>query len=157
MVDILEFKGFEVFRFTKGKEALDLVDNQPVDVALIDLRLEDISGLDLLEEIKQRSPNTECILLTGYASQNSAIDAIRYGAFGYFQKPFDVDQVILSIQQAGQKCQAAEALAASERRLRALIENGRDNIILLTSEGKIFWGSPSLSTVWGYQEKDLWT
>lgn len=156
MVDILEFKGFEVFRFTKGKEALDLVDNQPVDVALIDLRLEDISGLDLLEEIKRRSPNTECILLTGYASQNSAIDAIRYGAFGYFQKPFDVDQVILSIQQAGQKCQAAEALAASERRLRALIENGRDNIILLTSEGKIFWGSPSLSTVWGYQEKDLY-
>jgi len=156
MFDILEFKGFKVFRFTKGKEALELVDHQPIDVALIDLRLEDISGLALLEEIKRRSPNTECILLTGYASQNSAIDALRYGAFGYFQKPFDIDQVILSIQQAGQKCQAAEALAASEQRLRALIENGRDNIILLTSEGKVFWGSPSISTVWGYQEEEFY-
>ena len=156
MVDILEFKGFEVFRFTKGKEALNLIDKQSVDVALIDLRLEDISGLDLIVEIKKRSPNTECILLTGYASQNSAIEAIRYGAFGYFQKPFDIDQVILAIQQAGQKCQAAEALATSERRLRALIENGRDNIILLTREGKVFWCSPSLSTVWGYPEKDLY-
>ncbi len=156
MFDILEFKGFEVFRFTKGKEALSLIDNQAVDVALIDLRLEDISGLDLIVEIKQRSPNTECILLTGYASQNSAIDAIRYGAFGYFQKPFDIDQVILSIQQAGQKCQAAEALAASERRLRALIENGRDNIILLTREGKVFWCSPSLSIVWGYPEEEIY-
>lgn len=155
MFDILEFKGFEVFRFTKGKEALESINKQPVDVALIDLRLEDISGLDLLEEIKRRSPNTECILLTGYASQNSAIDAIRYGAFGYFQKPFDIDQVILSIQQAGQKCQAAEALAASEQRLRALIENGRDNIILLSIDGKVFWGSPSLSTVWGYQEQEI--
>lgn len=150
LYDILVFKGYTVLRSTKGKHALDLVKNEPVEVALIDLRLEDMTGLELLQQLKQEYPTTECILLTGYASQRSAIDAIHYGAFGYFQKPFDMDQVILSIEQAGQKSKAAAALAASERRFRKLIENGRDNIILLNEDGKPADASPALGPMWDY-------
>ena len=150
LYDILVFKGYTVLRSTKGNHALELVKNEPVEVALIDLRLEDMTGLDLLQQLKKSFPTTECILLTGYASQRSAIDAIHYGAFGYFQKPFDMDQVILSIEQAGQKSKSATALAASERRFRKLIENGRDNIILLNEDGKPTDTSPALGPMWDY-------
>ncbi len=155
LTDILTFKGFETLRAPTGKKALATIADQTVEVALIDLRLEDTSGLDLIREVRVRSPYTECILLTGYASQDSAIEAIRYGAFGYFQKPFDIDQVILSIQQAVQKSQAAKSLALNERRLRALLENGRDNIVLFSAEGNLLWESSSVSLNWGLEFKSL--
>lgn len=148
--DILVFKGYSVLGVNKAKEVLDLLVHHEIEVALVDLRLQDTSGLELIQIIKKQFPYTECILLTGYASQSSAIEAIRSGAYGYFQKPFDIDQVVLSIQQASQKYRSAVALAASEKRLRALIENGRDNIVLLSAEGKSLWRSPSIQSYWGY-------
>ena len=153
--DILEFKGYSVLGVNKCKDALELLSDREIEVALVDLRLQDMSGLELIQEIKQHFPYTECILLTGYASQSSAIEAIRSGAYGYFQKPFDIDQVVLSIQQASQKYRSAVALAASERRLRALIENGRDNIVVLSSEGKSIWKSPSIQSYWGFPSEDI--
>jgi PAS domain S-box-containing protein len=153
--DILNFKGFETLRAPTGEKALEIIANQSVDVALIDLRLEDTSGLELIHEVKLQSSFTECILLTGYASQESAVEAIRFGAFGYFQKPLDIDQVILSIQQAVQKSQTAKSLAFNERRLRALLENGRDNIVLFSAEGNLIWASASVSVNWAYDVENL--
>ena len=74
-----------------------------------------MSGLKILSAIKARSPETECILLTGHASQNTAIEAIQMGVYGYFQKPFDMEQVLLSIQRALEKSAAEKALRKSER------------------------------------------
>jgi len=153
--DILTYKGFETLRAPTGGKALEIIADQAVEVALIDLRLEDTSGLELIHEVRISSPYTECILLTGYASQESAVEAIRYGAFGYFQKPFDIDQVILSIQQAVQKSQAAKSLAFNEQRLRALLENGRDNIVLFSAEGNLIWESSSVSVNWRYDFENI--
>ena len=63
---------------------------------------------------KIKFPSTQCILLTGHASQGSAIEAINAGAFSYFQKPCDIDQLVLSIRRAGEKRFAAQALRESE-------------------------------------------
>jgi PAS domain S-box-containing protein len=153
--DILTYKGFATLRAPTGGKALEIIADQIVEVALIDLRLEDTSGLELIHEVRIRSPYTECILLTGYASQESAVEAIRSGAFGYFQKPFDIDQVILSIQQAVQKSQAAKSLAFNERRLSALLENGRDNIVLFSAEGNLMWASSSVPVNWGYEVENI--
>lgn len=161
MRDILNFKGYETVQATKGREALEIITKTRVEVALVDLRLEDISGLELLREIKKTSPTIEVLLLTGHATQGSAIEAVQGGAFGYYQKPVDVDQVILAIQQAAEKNHAAEALAASERRFRALIENGRDNIVVTDRHAGVTWVSPSVIDTWGYsqsemEEMDIW-
>ncbi|MBI5945415.1 MAG: GAF domain-containing protein [Chloroflexi bacterium] len=121
--DILKAKSFEPIRAMSGGEALAKVEGQHVEVALIDLRLGDMPGMDVLRGIKARSPRTECILLTGYASQNSAIEAIQAGAFGYFQKPFDIEQVLLFIQRAVEKYSAEEILYKSEQRYRGLFED----------------------------------
>ena len=87
-------------------------------VALIDLKLEDMSGLEVMEKIKERSPDTECIVLTGYATQASAIEAVNLGAYGYVQKPYEIEQLLVTIRRAIEKREAQEAL----REYRQMIE-----------------------------------
>ena len=121
--DILSAKGFEAIAALTGASALASIKQHHIDVALIDLRLEDMSGLDVLKRIKENSPEIECIFLTGHASQSSAIEAIQMGAFGFFQKPFDVDQLLLFIQRAIEKHAAVEALRKSEERYHGFFED----------------------------------
>ena len=121
--DILRIKGFDPVPLETGEQALERVQTEEFAVALIDLRLEDMPGLDVLHGIRQRSPATECILVTGHASQATAIDAINAGAYSYVQKPFDVDQLAITIQRALEKHQAGQALKESEVRYRGLFED----------------------------------
>ncbi len=160
LCDILEYKGYKTLQANKGAQALISMDSYPADVALIDLRLEDMSGLELIRKLKEKSPFTECILLTGYATQSSAIEAVSSGVFGYFLKPFEFDQVALAIEQAAKKSKTSRALAANEQRLRRLIENGRDNIIVLDAEGLVTWANAAVESDWGYsftENSDVYT
>ncbi|MEI7987943.1 MAG: PAS domain-containing protein [Chloroflexota bacterium] len=121
--DILRVKGFEPLMATSGQKALEIVSHHEVAVALIDLKLEDMGGLEVVENIKILSPSTECILLTGNATQDSAIAAIQLGAFSYFLKPFDVEQLLLTIQRAAEKRLVVLALRENEHRLAVLMDN----------------------------------
>ena len=85
--DILGVRGYVPIAAATGKAALGRIEEEMPAVALIDLRLEDISGLEVMRGIKECSPGTECIVLTGYASQASAIEAVNLGAYSYVQKP----------------------------------------------------------------------
>ena len=118
--DILKAKGYRPIALDQGKTALDKIDVASPEVALIDLRLEDMSGLDLLKEIKKRVSKTECILLTGHATQRSAIEAVNLGAYGYMQKPYDVEQLLVMIRRAIEKRVAEAALGAYAKRLQTL-------------------------------------
>jgi DNA-binding NtrC family response regulator len=101
--DILRAKGYAPIGVATGKAALDKIQEEKPVVALIDLRLEDMSGLELMREIKECCPGTECIVLTGYASQNSAIEAVNLGAYSYVQKPYDMEQLLVTIRRAIEK------------------------------------------------------
>ena len=108
--DILRDEGYVVLAAAKGKTALDRVKEKMLAVALIDLKLPNMDGLKVMREIKKRSPGTECIMLTGYASQESAIEAVNLGAYGYMQKPYDVEQLVVTIHRAIEMRGAKEAL-----------------------------------------------
>ncbi len=120
--DILRAKEYAPIAVDRGKEALDRVQVEMPAVALIDLRLDDMSGLALLEEIRRRSPGTQCIVLTGHATQESAIEAINLGAYGYVQKPYDMDQLLVTIHRAVEKRDAEEALRENEETLQRLLD-----------------------------------
>ncbi|MGB8212421.1 MAG: PAS domain S-box protein [Anaerolineales bacterium] len=153
--DILLAKGFAPVQAATGSAALARAAEQDIDVALIDLQLEDISGLDLLRALKTNSPGSECILLTGHASQGSAIEAINAGAYAYFQKPCDVDQLVLSIQRAGEKKAAEETLQESEERFRKVFDNGPMGMALSDKSYRFVQANPSFCQMLGYSEQEL--
>jgi DNA-binding NtrC family response regulator len=85
--------GFEVIACPNGSEALRALMRRPADLAMVDLRMPDVNGLDLLRQIKTAVPSCEVILMTGYAAVDSAVEAIKLGAREYLTKPFDFDRL----------------------------------------------------------------
>jgi DNA-binding NtrC family response regulator len=103
---ILERKGHQVAVLTDEEEALAFLRSSPVDVAILDIRLKKMSGVDVLEELKKISPRTQVIMLTGYPTLETARQAQEWGAFDYCVKPIDKDELEEKV---------ANALAAGPR------------------------------------------
>ncbi len=90
---ILERKGHQVAVFTDEEEALAHVRSQQVKVAILDIRLKKMSGVDVLQELIKISPQTQVIMLTGYPTLETARQAQEWGAFDYCIKPIDKDEL----------------------------------------------------------------
>lgn len=107
---ILEQEGHTVHAATSAAEARRLIGSSPLDVALLDLRLDDADGIEILEELRERQPECMAIMLTGYASLETAIRAIRFGAYDYLMKPCDLDELKLTIARALERVVMSRAL-----------------------------------------------
>lgn len=105
---MLQGAGFETDEAESGEGALSRLGNQKYDLVITDLRMDGMSGVDLLREIKRENPALPVILITAYGSIDSAVDAMRLGAFDYLTKPFR-EQDILEKIHASQAIPAAAA------------------------------------------------
>ncbi len=106
----LKNQGYQVVEAADGKTAMRLIDQQHFDVALVDLRLTDMDGLDIVRYLRQVAPQTGVIILTAYATFDSAIEALRQGAHDYLTKPFKTDELLASVADSIAR-QSAEPLA----------------------------------------------
>ncbi len=93
-------EGFDVTTASSGEEALKLIDRFDFDVVLLDIKLPKMNGIETLERMKQKSPATEVIMITGYGDIRSAVESIKLGARDYVTKPFKLDVLIAIVRQA---------------------------------------------------------
>lgn len=103
---VLSKQGYEVAAIDNGSKALKLIKEKEYNMVLADLVLEGMNGLELLEHIKKMCPETIVIILTGYGSMKSAIEALRKGAFDYMLKTYDEDDELLFRVKRGLERQA---------------------------------------------------
>jgi DNA-binding NtrC family response regulator len=111
--------GHEVTVCPNGTTALQAIQQQTFDAAILDVRMPDVSGIDVLQRLKQVSPDTEAVMMTGYASEESAVQAMRLGACDYLRKPCklsEIEAVLLRIQD---KKRLKNKAAALETRVQA--------------------------------------
>ena len=94
LISGLSDDGFKCFAAFNANEALDIVKREKIDFSLLDIRLPDMSGIDLCLEIKSLDPSIINIIMTGFPSFKSAVDSIRGGAYDYLVKPFRIEQVL---------------------------------------------------------------
>jgi PAS domain S-box-containing protein len=153
LADVLRLKGNTVETATAGRAGLSLLAARPPDVAIVDIKLPDISGLELLSAIKASSPETEVIFVTGFASLPTAIQAINGAAFAYFTKPFEMDHLLATLSKAVEKQRLTHALRTSEARYRSLVE-GSIQGMLIHHELTIKFASPALATLLGHASAD---
>src|SRR5438067_4706255 len=116
---ILEMDGYSVSISTSGADALRKLNESEYDLVLTDLRLDDVDGLSIVSEVCRVQPDTVSIILTGYASLESAIKALREGAYDYLIKPCDVDELRAVVARGVERHQLGVQLKA---RLRDLEE-----------------------------------
>jgi signal transduction histidine kinase len=116
---ILEQEGYTVDSAGTGTAALEKLSQHEYDLVLTDLRLGDIDGLDVLAAARRSSPRTVAIVLTGYASLESAIRAMREGAYDYLVKPTDVEELKLRVRHVFDRLQLRDELARRVQQLEA--------------------------------------
>jgi signal transduction histidine kinase len=116
---ILEQEGYTVDSASSGTQAIEKLHAQQYDLVLTDLRLGDIDGLDVLAEARRSAPRTVAIVLTGYASLESAIQAMREGAYDYLVKPTDVEELKLRVRHVFERLQLTDELARRVQQLEA--------------------------------------
>ncbi len=90
---ILERKGHEVLVFTEEEDALQYARTRPVDLAILDIKLKKMSGVEVLEEMKKINPSIRAIMLTGYPTMETARESLKLGADEYCVKPIDIDEL----------------------------------------------------------------
>ena len=113
MVATILERAYEVTRASDGREALALIESQPFDVVVSDIRMPFADGFAVLEAVRRKSAQTQVVLLTGYASVPDAVVAMRKGAFDYIEKPFDPDMLTLVVSRAIERSRQGQA-AGSE-------------------------------------------
>jgi len=118
---------YEVILAASGGQALEALGSGPVDVAVLDLRMPDMSGIELLGHIREKYPEVEVIILTGYESLETARQAIRLGARDYFSKPFDLTAM-----------RAAVAAAMERRQIAAERQHGGQEVVELEKSIHIY-------------------
>jgi len=111
---ILKLDGHDVLAVTSGEAAIRLLHERQFDVVLTDLRLADIDGIEVLKEVQRTSPDTAAIMLTGYASLESAVAALRSGAYDYLMKPSDVEELRATVNRAIERRQLRQRLLELE-------------------------------------------
>ncbi len=96
---ILEKKGHKVFPFTEEEDAIEFVKSDKIDLAILDIKLKKMSGVEVLEELKKISPSIKVIMLTGYPTIETARECISLGAAEYCVKPIDKDELEEKVEE----------------------------------------------------------
>ena len=114
LATLLEREGWQVTTASTAARALALFEAEPHDVVLLDLMLPDRSGLDLLRDMRRRDPDAVVVIVTAYSSIEGAIEAMRDGAFHYIPKPFQNEEVLLTVRKGAE----TRRLTEENRRLK---------------------------------------
>jgi signal transduction histidine kinase len=141
MAAILEMDGYSVATALRGDDALSQIATEEFDLVLTDLRLDDFDGMEVLAAARRRSANTIGIVLTGYASLESAVKALREGAYDYMLKPADVEELRSTVarglerRKLGQQLRERVAdLEAANRTINELNEGLQDRVAQATAD-----------------------
>jgi len=155
---LLETEGYEVDIAENGTEGIKLGTTKDYDLAVIDLKMPDVEGIEVLKNIKQKFPNTVCFIATAYASYDTAIEATKLGAQSYIPKPFTPEELISELKNGYQKRQLLleeekwkrereERLlevAFEKTRLNTIINSITDGVLVVNKEGLAVLFNPAV-------------
>ena len=119
---VLEGESYQVATAASGSEAIDLLKQDSFDLILADLKMPGIDGLEVLRQTREIAPQAVVLIFTGYASLESAIEALREGAYDYLVKPCSTDELRLKIEKGLERVRLAEERQRAEEKLRRSYE-----------------------------------
>jgi len=150
---LLEGEGFNVDAAENGTEGINLGTANDYDLAIIDMKMPDIDGLEVLKEIKKVRPNTVCFIATAFASYDTAIEATRIGAYSYIPKPFTPEELLHQLEKGyNQRVLTLEAeklrrereerlleLASEQSRLKTIINSISGGVLVVNKTGEVVY------------------
>ncbi|HSN04765.1 MAG TPA: PAS domain S-box protein [Nitrospira sp.] len=160
--DLLQHDGFTVRTAHTGRDALREVEGGEIGAVILDLGLPDMSGLDVLREVKAIKPSLPVIVLTASTLEKHTIAALQGGAFTYIGKPYSRHELRFALRQiidaqrlASKAARAEDELSVSEERFRTVIGTTPDAVVLADRNGNILLWNQAATRLFGYTEADV--
>lgn len=166
---ILSKENIEVHLAENGEMGLEKIRDKAFDCLLLDLMMPGLSGMQVLDEIRKAHPELIVIVITGYATVENAVEAMKRGAYDFIAKPFTPDQLRLVVRRALEKIyliREAEMLrlererslrdiATEKSRITAIISCMADGVLVVDREGNIVLNNPAVTKLLDIGEKSI--
>lgn len=129
--EILEFEGYQVYEAENGQEGLDLLKSNQYDLVFCDIKMPILDGMEVLEAIKKTENDTPFIMISGHGTIETAVEAIRKGAFDFIEKPLDLNRILVTLRNANDRISLVEQTSV----LKSTIKKIKGSTIIGNSEG----------------------
>lgn len=149
---VLAREGYEVAIAEGGDIGLKMIERQHYDIILLDLMMPSLSGFDVLAHVKSLHPDSVIIVISGYATLENSIEAMKKGAFDFIPKPFSPEQLRLLIKKAIEYNRAMQDIADEKSRIRVLINRLTDGVMATDSSKQVVLANPAFLAMAGYRE-----
>jgi two-component system, NtrC family, response regulator HydG len=126
----LKKEGYEVVGTSNGREALEQLEKEYFDILITDVKMPEMSGLELLEKTRERYQNIEVLIITGFGSIDAAVEAMKKGAYEYITKPFNLDELVLKVKNIYER----KILKRENVAFKAFFEMNKGVSIIVRSE-----------------------
>jgi two-component system phosphate regulon sensor histidine kinase PhoR len=162
---ILSRVGFDVLKASTGMEALDLLERQTIPIILLDLKMPGMDGMEVLKRIRQLDETILVIVITGFATVETAIEAMKQGAYDFIPKPFEPEQLRIVVNRAAEKLQLTREarilelernqtladLDTEKSRIRTVLESLPNGVGVINAKGQVVLMNPAFLRLLGLQ------
>ncbi|MBW1886957.1 MAG: response regulator [Deltaproteobacteria bacterium] len=148
---VLTQEGFEVAVAENGEQGLKMIEEAHYDITLLDLMMPGLSGFDVLAHVKTLHPDTVIIVITGYATVEHSIEAMKKGAFDFIPKPFSPDQLRVVVSKAIEYTGTLQDIANEKSRMRVLINQLDSGVMATNNKKRVALANPSFLKMMGYR------
>jgi len=148
---VLEECGYEVSLASSGIQALESIPAEHYDIMLLDLMMPEISGFDVLAKVKALDPDTVVIVITGYATLEHSVDAMKKGAFDFIPKPFTPEHLRVTVAKAIDYTRALWDIADTRSRLRTMVNHISDGVMCTNQQNEVALANPAFLRMIGFR------
>ena len=163
---ILTRMGYQVYKASRGSEGLEILGQHPVSIVLLDLKMPGMDGMEVLGHIQRLNSEILVIIITGYATLETAIEAMKQGAYDFIPKPFEPDQLRIVIKRAGERIRLTEEteklaqerqrnladLGTEKSRIRTIVESLPNGVLVTNVQGQVALMNPAFQWLMGIEE-----
>jgi DNA-binding response OmpR family regulator len=138
---VMREEGYDVDMSDTGRGALQKFDGSPFDLLVADLRLPDIDGMEVIQHVREKNPATKVVVITGYPSVSTALQAVKMGASDYLRKPFTDDEFLASVRSAfmERETRSMEQLLVEAQQERLIQKEEVIRVLERASRDQKFW------------------
>ncbi len=152
--DMLQQEGYFATITNSPTHALSLLDTIQFELAFLDIKMPHMSGIDLAAKIKERRPQTEIVFMTGYATFDNALQAIKVGAYDYLRKPFNLDEFQFCLRRFEERRELKRRLDLAERRYYHLVQNIPSLIFVIRKDFSLEFINQACQKMLGYSPEE---
>jgi len=147
--------GFEVAVAEDGYNGLKMIEAAHFDIILLDLMMPGVPGIDILERVKVQHPDTVIIVITGYATLEHAVEAMKKGAFDFISKPFSPQDLRAVVSKAIEYIRTLQDIATEKSRMRVMINCLADGVMATDAQKSVALANPAFLKMVGYKGKNV--